>query len=290
MSQQTAHIPKYAAWVEEFCAKSQDPFVRDSAEGIRIFFLEDASVPHTYKWAFSSDEAYKKQVDEIQRTSSPEAVFKRCNALYWNDFARNCEAYSITTCWRASELIRPAIRSLNAKEIVAAAVLARSLLELSATYLQNARYISNSLEGLEFPKIGLVVSQDLENTIVKAMWGSRLGDTPDYLKQKNCLTPIQQLSKNPLAAELLPTYEYLCELAHPNVVGNARFWSHVESLDQFGAEIRIISRHSTADAAERSAEKTIWALAWGAAVTRNGMHMLQESILKLHNKVRASCG
>ncbi|MCC7341052.1 MAG: hypothetical protein IT170_08200 [Bryobacterales bacterium] len=280
MAESFDHIPQFARWISDFCANSTNPFVRDSAEALRIFFACDAAAPSSYKWVFSSDESFARQLQERKD-------IKAKNALYWEDFARNCEAYSVMTGWRAAELLRSSVRAINQKELVSSAVLARSLLELSSSYLLNANLIAKTLEGISFSEGSIVTSHDLEKLIVKAIWGSRLDSTPEHLKQRNCLTPIQKLTKNPDAKELLPTYEYLCELAHPNVLGNARFWSHMEEVSTLGAETRVITRFSESDAAAETIEKTVWSIAWSAAVVRNGIYILQPAIANLMARVRS---
>lgn len=269
---------KYEKWVEDFCAKSDNILVKNSAEGIRIFLVENSSIPNEYRWKFTSDETFSKQAHTTKSS-------QELNYLYWIDFARNCEAYTVMTCWRTAELLLPAIRSLNLKEIISSAVLARSLLELSSSYLLNANIISKELYKLEFSKDTNIISSDLEALIVKAIWGSRLEGTPDHLKQKNCLAPIQKLSKHPDAKDLLPTYEYLCEIAHPNLIGNARFWSHIENIDQIGTKKRVISRKSVSDSAEEVILKTIWSLAWSSVTTRNAIYILQGSLKELIRKL-----
>lgn len=282
MNNSVNHLPQYASWVTEFCSRSEHPFVRDSAEALKFFFVEDAAIPAIHTWKFNSDESLGAQVKQAKNS-------KVRNQLYWEDFARNCEAYSFMTRWRTSELLRSAIRSLNGKEIISSAVLARSLLELSASYLSNASAVSNTLESIPPEHIEFVVSKDLEILICKAIWGSRLGETPDHLKQKNVLTIIQKVTKIPDAKELYPTYEYLCELAHPNVIGNARFWSHIEGINPDGSEKRVISRSAFSDAVGcggETVEKIVWALAWSAAVTVNSRHILEEAYIEFVKKVR----
>lgn len=283
MNSPVIHIHQLAPWVTDLCASSEHPFVRDSAEPLRLFFTEDAAIPPSHIWKFNTDKSLESQILKAKTS-------KVVNELYWEDFARNCEAYSLMTRWRFSELLRSAIRTLNCKEIISAAVLARSLLELSASYLTNASAVSNTLQSIPPEHIEWVVSKELENLICKAIWGSRLAGTPDYVKQKNILTIIQKISKMPDASELYPKYEYLCELAHPNVIGNARFWSHVEKRYPDGSETREISRNALSDAVSvgggiETVENIIWAIAWSAAVAFNSRHILEEAYLEFVKKL-----
>jgi hypothetical protein len=51
----------------------------------------------------------------------------------------------------------------------------------------------------------LAVSEQLEELLLKGLWGTRLGEPPEHIKQVNVLTRIEFLSKNPEAGALLPT-------------------------------------------------------------------------------------
>lgn len=266
-------FPQFASWVSDHCSKSEIPVVRDSREAVRLFLVFDQRTGQKYGWRFST-------VEVIGELAKKATTIEEINKIYWMDTTRNIEAYCAMTYWRASEILRPAIRSLNTREYIASAVLARSLLELASTYLLNAKIISECMERLDFTgKItGVIQSEELEKFLLKAIWGTRLGKPEDYRLQRNVLTTIQKISKNPTAADLLPTYEYLCEIAHPNVVGNTRFWSHVEKIYDDGAELRVISRDPLAPEPIQTIDKTIWAIAWGAAVTFNAFQMTSDGV------------
>lgn len=276
-------FPQFSSVILDHCARSKIPFVRDSQEALRLFLGLDRQLKDSYGWRFSS-------VDAIQRKSKDAKSAGDLNRIFWTDFARNVEAYSIMTCWRCAEILKPSVRSLNTAEYVASAILARSYIELSATFLWNANVISKAIEGLEFTPNTVVTSEELEKYVVKAIWGTRLESPEEYLLQKNVLTTIKKLAKNPAAAELLPTYEYLCEIAHPNVVGNTRFWSHIERVNDDGSELRVLDRHALAEESQPTLDKTIWAIAWGSAVSYNSFGMLRDSISMLLGKIERGCG
>ena len=86
------------------------------------------------------------------------------------------------------ELLRAVIHSLNVGEVVTPAVLARALLELAATYLQNANTIEKNFAQLRFPPNTRVVIEGFEEQVLKMIWGTRLGNPEPYLKQTNVLT------------------------------------------------------------------------------------------------------
>ena len=272
-------FPQYADWLQELSKSASHPFARDSYDSINYCFSLDHKLPDNYGWRLSDIEAIKVQT---QKSKS----FAELNSIYWVDFARNCEAYSVMTYWRGVELIKPTIRTLNIKEVIAAAVLARSLLELSATFISNANIIHKNISDLEFPSNPPVVSSELEAFILRCIWGTRLGEPEPHLKQINILTTIQKLSKNPDVSDLLPIYEYLCEVAHPNVIGNAKYWSHIDHTYSDGSQRLIISRHADVDSYRETIENILWSIGWGSICLRNAFEMISQSIQILLQKLK----
>ena len=117
------------------------------------------------------------------------------------------------------------------------------------------------------------------------IWGTRLDDPAEHLKQKNVLTFIQKVTKNPDAKDVMPIYNFLCEIAHPSVIGNTRFFSHVEQTYPDGSEHRVISKFANANYAEEILDKTIWSLGWSAYVLRKGFEITREGISDLREKL-----
>ena len=266
MSTKASVFPAYAEWLSKYCDQHDDVFVRDSWRMIDYCFQLDQTLPNEYGWRFSSEESLKAQVEGV---SNPATI----NQIYWTDQARNIEAYSMTTFWRGVELLKPAIRSLNIHEIITPAVLSRSLLELSCVFLVHANNLEKAISELEFLDGGVVVSHELEEMIVKMIWGTRYGDPQPHLTQKNVLGFIQKISKNSNASSVQDTYDYLCDIAHPSFIGNTRFWSHVDKLNEDGSESRIIARYSTGTSTNEILDKIIWSLGWSAAVLRNSFEI-----------------
>ncbi len=279
MSAEVITFPQLSESISAFCAASEDPMVRSAPQLIYELLELDQRLPPQYGWRFSCDEALRKQV-EGQR--SPAEI----NRIYWTDQARNVEAYLMMSMWRGAELLKPAIRSLNLGEAITPAVLARSLLELSAAYLVHANTIENVLNGLTFPPNTKVSSKEFEGLVVKMIWGTRLGKPEPHLKQTNCLTPIQKQAKDPKAADLLPHYEFLCEIAHPNVIGYSRYWSHIERVNDDGSESRVLSRTADGEHASEIRAKVIWSLAWSAGSLRTSFTMIQSAISILLAKLK----
>jgi len=245
---------------------------------IAYSFELDAIMPDRYGWRFSSEESFSKKIDGIRDPRS-------LNKIYWTDMALNVEAYSTMTFWRGLELLKPAIRSLNIREIITPAVLARSLMELSCTFLRNANILEKTFTEISFPKDTVVNSPELEKMVVRIIWGTRYGDPQPHLKQTNVLNSIQWVSKNPKGKDVLPTYEYLCDIAHPSFIGNTRFWSHIEEVLPDGSERRVISKYADRETTIAIVDKILWSLGWSAAVLRNGFEITKVGLAQLLTKL-----
>ncbi len=264
--------------MSDFCRRSKNEFTRLTPQWVAGCYELDGTIPDQYGWRMCDDASLQKQVKGLKD-------YREINQVYWNDQARNVEAYATMTFWRGNEILKAAIRSLNVGEVVTPAILVRSLLELSATYIVNAQTIEKLFSELQFPPNTTVVSAEFEKRVVKMIWGTRLGDPEAYVKQTNVLTVIQKLAKNAKATELLPKYEFLCEVAHPNVIGNSRYWSHVERVNPDGSKSVTMSRHARGDHANEILENTMWGLGWSAGCLRNAFTLVRNGLGELLNKL-----
>lgn len=264
----------FSSWVLSISESSEYPFVKSSPEMINSFFELDKMIPDKYGWRHYDVEAFKKIIEDTH--GDPEKI----NRTYWMDVVRSMEAYSAMTFMRMNEVLRSAIRSLNNKEIVPSAILSRSCLELATSMLDNANLFDRTIAGLPKEKKMIIVADEkFEIMLTKTIWGTRYGDDlPDYLIQRNILTIIQKMSKNANAKELLSKYEFLCELAHPNVIGNARFWSDESYPNSDGSVTIVIQKEGYSNSKREIIENILWALSWSAACVRNGFVLIREVI------------
>ncbi len=265
-------VNTFDPWLKEFARQSEDPFVRDSEKAVGYFQDLDSDVPDEYGWRTTDVEAFKKVAKRL--TSNEEL-----NRFYWHDIARNVEAYDLMVLWRASELLQAGTRSLNDHQILTSALCGRALLELATTIYINNNTIYNTVKQVvERDDDAIMLSQDLEELLLKSVHGTRLNEPPDHLAQKNVLTYLKKLSKNPQASDVYPTYEYLCEVAHPNVVGNARFWSETIAVHEDGSRTLRMERDSEYVTTRRIREKVLWAFGWSLPVVRNGFEIGQSAV------------
>ncbi len=271
----------YNNWLRKYCKNHKDPFVRESEAMIRHCLDLDEKVPNEYGWKFSSKESLEKQISEV--TSHQEV-----NSIFWKDQARNVEAYALMTYWRGVELIKSCLSGINEREMIAPAISARSLLELSTVFLQHANTLHKTFGELSFPENTIVTSSEVEALVLKMIWGTRYGEPEQYLTQTNIMTSLQRLSKNPKATELMPTYEFLCDIAHPSFIGNTSYWSHVDSVYPDGSEKRVMSRLSSRVFNTEITDKTIWAVAWSSVCVRNAFEIMNNANRVLLGKLKTS--
>jgi hypothetical protein len=268
-------FPQLSPALVEACTKSSDELTRSTPKFLAACFDLDQLLPKEYGWRFMDVDGLRRHVPTL---STPREI----NTLIWKDQAGNAEAYAMMTFWRGMELLKPAIRSLNVGEVITPAVLSRSALELASAFVTNANFIDANLGPVVFPP-GHVVSYspEFEEKIIKMIWGQRLGDPQPHVKQTNVMTILQKLSKNPQAAQLLPTYDYLCEISHPNFMGNARFWSHLERMNPDGSQTISISRKAQGASVAEINERVLWSIGWSAACLRNGYALIHNAIESL---------
>lgn len=277
----TEQFPQLSPEVAELCAASSSPIVRGTPQRLQALLDLEAQFPARYGWRYHDDNTFHQHLKSLNSA-------KEINTFYWLDQSRNAEAHACMCVLRACELLKPAVRSLNIKEVIAPAVLARSFLELSVTFVRNINLIDNIIQNAEFPPDTVIASTDFEEAVVRMIWGTRLGDPAPHLKQTNILTSIQKVSKHPQASDLLPTYEYLCELAHPNVMGNARFWGKVEA-PRYDGSVRIVIEKvpKSSPTVEEITEKVLWALGWSSECVVNAFMINRKALELLANKLQA---
>ncbi|EQA6242217.1 TPA: hypothetical protein ACNFPD_003450 [Enterobacter cancerogenus] len=272
----TEHI--YSDWLITHCAESTIFCVKNSEGMVKNFLDLDKDLPDEYRWRFSD-------VDSIAKQSKSATSLSDLNRIFWTDQARNIEAYAVMTWWRANELVRSCLNGLNAREVIVPAVAARSLLELSTVFLLNANKLEKNFKELTFIPDRLTFSNDLEKLVAKLIWGTRYQLDENSIKQTNIMSSLEKLAKSPGAEDLMQTYEFLCDIAHPSFIGNTSFWSHVEATNPDGSQRRLMSRLNDRNFNTEITDKTLWALGWSATCIYNAFIMTRNANVELLQKL-----
>lgn len=264
----------------EYSVSHNDPIIKLAHQMISQCLELDKKVPDDYRWLFSSKESLDKQLRTITNVD-----YKKINSIFWNDQTSNIEAYCHMTLWRSVELIKSCINGLNSKETIVPAIAARSLLEISTVFLINANILSKSFSTIFFPNETVVTSTGIENLVVKMIWGTRYDNPEPHLQQTNIMTSLKKLEKISRSKQLMPTYEFLCDIAHPSFIGNTSYWSHLESITLDGREQRLISRSNFRNFNTDILDKTIWSLAWSSECIKNSFEILIQANRTLLEKL-----
>lgn len=189
------------------------------------------------------------------------------NAIVWRDTNSLMKAWMLSGTWRALELIDQTVLLLNANGVLGPAILARSLVELTAVNVYTSSKI-RSLVTSSAPgwKSGLVVKTDeLDELLRRAMYGTRKVPEGDPLRQTSVMTTIEKLAKNPGWEPLSHWYADLCEVAHPNVEGNIRFWIDGFVPQPDGSVLRKGAPWADNAAVDRVVESILSVLGWSAS-------------------------
>ena len=203
-------IDSFLPWLTEIINASGQPFVKSAPNMIAYFFQLDKEIPDVVNWRYYDVKAFRDLIENNKVSTS------RINNTYWCDVIGIIEAYGMCTYFRTNEILRTSIRSLNRGEITPSAILARSLLELGSTMIENANTFNKTIESLIVKDNTVTMgSLEFEELLLKLIWGTRLiEEIPEYLKQKNILTIIQKVSKHPTASDLIKKYEFLGNILH----------------------------------------------------------------------------
>ncbi|MBF2720797.1 hypothetical protein IP510_12990 [Psychrobacter sp. NG254] len=267
----------------DYTESSDDPMIRSVNLILSQFSDIDKQVPSEYRWIYSSVASITEQLKSLNKNNH-----KKMNFIYWNDQTSNIEAYCYMTLWRAAELIKSCINGLNTKETIVPAIATRSLLEISAVFLINANVLSKTFSQMTFPSKKVVTSTEVEDLVIKMIWGTRYEKPEKHLLQTNIMTSLQKVAKHPDAKTLMPTYEFLCDIAHPSFIGNTSYWSHIEEITCDNQETRVMSRLTNRSFNDDILDKTIWSLAWSSGCIKNSFEMLMHANRELRRKLDAS--
>jgi hypothetical protein len=161
------------------------------------------------------------------------------------------------TFWRLTEVLESVVLELSNGRPLSAAVLARSALEVAVSFY-DISFTAQCFIREVVPHIkkedALIDTQEFEEFMLKAIFGSREEGIPKHLEQTNILSRLKYVAKVDTAKVIAPLYARLCELAHPNLKGNQMYWV-ASSMRDDGVEVRRISRDPLVGPATRD---VIW--------------------------------
>ena len=228
----------------------------------------------SFQWRETSVEVFTSRARQARNAFE-------VNKLFWFDIASLIKAYCLSASWRSLELIESTLLLLDGAGVLGSAILSRSLIELTTTFIINGGDIRYLVTGAsqKWSEDEVVFSPDLENLLNKAIFGSRLVPEGHELRQTNIITRLKKLSKVTDYEPLMEYYERLCEVAHPNMMGNARFWYDVVKLNPDGSMTRFArGRAITNERVERLYDDILWTLSWSGSNLLYGFRVLDAQV------------
>ena len=234
MTQQTLFVD----WLRGWIATQSDPVVAQSETSVQLLQSLTTAVSAVIEWEIVSAQTFVAEQEALLQAgrsvgcSEPD-LFEAAMSIYWRDQAGLALAYRSMVLLRSGELVLPAVPLLNARELLGPAVLTRAAFELAALYAHELHNLVDlfKVAAKRPPGRAFVMKDaggnviDAEQLLVRAIWGWKAEGTasesqPEELRQLNAVTAIRKLSK--IVPQIAVTYDYLCQVAHPNVAGNAR--------------------------------------------------------------------
>jgi hypothetical protein len=278
---------------------SKEHFVHDAQDILRDFEFSHV-VGTKYNWKYLPDDVFHNR---LFGSNTPPNI-PATNYAFLSHLFRVIEAFEVVSIWRARDLVESCVRSLNNNCLIAAATLARSLLELAVHYGFAANTLRATFEELQWQHLSthmLVLDEKddkgrrigLESYIERLMAGTRIKDAlklnPD-MEQKNILTIIDKtdkaLQEQGLGYLVRPHYDFLCDIAHPNTLGFQRFLTAINPADD-GWIVRAMEERGHGDAAIAITCECLWALGFSAATIDSMFGEFQKLIAMFGEKIGA---
>lgn len=201
------------------------------------------------------------------------------NFIYWRDVASSVKAYALSTTWRIIDLAEGLITLIGKNGVLGPGIIARAMIELTVAYILNGGNIREAVaRSATSWRDTIIISEDLENLLCKALYGTRLVPKDDLYYQQNIVTQVDKLSKCAGFEDVVVRYTRLCEIAHPNKLGNAIFWDDSVVIDPDGSLIRVGKRNADSGTVTELQEDILWALGWASANCIQGFHILNNQV------------
>jgi hypothetical protein len=287
--QRIGPIPQVPREVLRRILPSENPFVTNVNEKIGVLNVVSAKLPHQYRWRFRTAEAMTSELAQIARGDC-----LAVNLLYWRDQLGNWEAYSLMNTFRVIDLARSCVWALGREDTVCASLLARAGLETAAAFLDVARVVAGAIEGgpLLDPTVDLggniVISEELEQFSLKTIFAVRLPEFEKIYSPTNILTIITRVSELIQGEEfVLSTYEILCEVAHPNMLGRYLYWHGSEPGPREGNEVRVIGP-GNGPVSHSLAAHIVAALSWACHNQAVAVGLMHQTIGKAAIRLNAA--
>ena len=180
------------------------------------------SLKPSYTWVFNSDISLKAKM------ASTESIMK-INQIYWGDIFQSVSASEQVFYRRAHTLLNSSYLALTSNDFLSSAILTRSLLEVCMWNVYHSAIFENCAKGInENPQKFILSSPEMQESLLKLMWGSNEKHVIDEVKQHKVYKIFDKVAKstkqsNLVKVDIEKTYDALSEFVHPNTEGNNVF-------------------------------------------------------------------
>ena len=239
-----------------------------------------------HTWVFTPTSSLEKSLENAFAAGD----YKSLNKLYWTDLFESIDATRNFFLKRSKPLVISSVELINRGDFISSAPIVRSLFELSIWALQHSATFKNTLKEYNSkanPAVHILDASTLQNLIVKLIWGTRLKDRTKKnkeLSQMHIIDEFKKVAKRDELNFIEPTYDFLCELCHPNAVGNWLF-ANAEDLDIAKPRINTSILNAQSGAERDNALLHICgALSWGLLALANSNLQFDEALLWIDSK------
>jgi hypothetical protein len=167
-------------------------------------------------------------------------IFADRKKLYFNDKSKHLSNFEVILSMRVYELTDAAIKLLNENSIVAAALIARSLLELTIFGFEDISQfneLTGDLGGFDDKKM-----KELNMLENKMLWSSKYASKDEtYLKPRQITESIRKIEQK-MSWKIKDKYTWLCEFAHPNRLGYDVYIERTDSKNNDGSITYIANK------------------------------------------------
>jgi hypothetical protein len=219
--------------------------------------------------------------------------------LLWRDCVNQANIYSALVSFKAESMLQSFVRAINIRELVSPSMIARGMLEHAATAYGNSVLMLSIFEQVGIQSRPAMIPEErmaaLEETLVRSIWGTRLGRGVDSKKRPiwdsgpyrgnsmeatNILTHLQKLSasKDGLDHSVLKVYEWLSDVVHPASQGYRMFWDDMHCISEGHTKYTVLKQGG--EDAEYINAIALWAAGYSTVILSN--------LLRRHNAAVAA--
>ena len=274
--------------LEALLTTSDDEFARRVNDGLKSYTKElEAVVTSVHTWSFTSSESLLAIMEGKARTGDVKGI----NKVYWSDLFESIDASRNLFLKRSQPLLQSSVSLLNEGNLISSAPIARSLFELSIWSLQHSATFKKTLTEYSpqaDPALHIMDATGLQELALKLIWGTRLKERTDRnkdLSQMHIIDQFKKVAKRDDQKYIEPMYDFLCELCHPNAVGNWLF-ADTDELDDGKAQVEILIT-SKQNGAEKINTIThlCGCICWSAMALVNASKQYDEALVWIDDRI-----